>query len=179
MPTEQESCELDGRGSCSVAASELEVRLEVRIDETGDPLAGEPVEVAIRGSAPDDVVERAEVGSLARQRQQLGMTVQQVLQQRRAAAMMPAHEHGIKQPLERVLALGGGWDERTGLRASRTVSREYPARFSNSSARADGARGTRSSDASAASLSHQSGPATIGRVYNAEACCMRQRRERE
>ena len=91
------------------------MRLEIRIDEARDPLRGEPIHARLGRRGARDVRERREVRPFARQQQELRMAVEQVLQQRGAAALMSADEHGAKQPLHGGIAFGAARKESSEL----------------------------------------------------------------
>jgi hypothetical protein len=103
MPPYEEARELYSRAPRYVAPAEPEVRREIRIDKARDPLGREAVESRARWRRTSNVRKRSEIGSFARQDQEFRMAVEQRLQQRRAAAVVPTDENGPEQPLERQL----------------------------------------------------------------------------
>ncbi len=100
VPAEQGAGEVDRGTPVGGGPPEPKVRLEIRIDEACNPVRREPVHRLRRRRGSRNVAERSEVSALARQRQDLRMVVEQILQQRRAAALMTADEYRAQQPFE-------------------------------------------------------------------------------
>src|SRR5450432_1533642 len=79
---------------------QLEVRWVVRVNEAGNPVRNESVEVVGSWMTTRNVSKRREVRTLAWKHNKLRMPIEELLQKRRSASMMSADENWSTKPFE-------------------------------------------------------------------------------